>query len=74
MDLEDDQGRRYAYLSDGLAFTIDEEACELEELEPATVITCTGIYDAGADASGLQAVLTDLSLLSGEQVLVDLEL
>ena len=74
MDLEDDQGREYAYLSDGLAFITDEEACELEELEPATVITCTAIYDAGADAAGLRAVLTDLSLLGGEEVLVDLEL
>jgi hypothetical protein len=74
MDLEDDQGRSYAYLSDGLEFIIEEEACELEALEPATIITCTAIYDAGADAAGLQAVLTDLSLLGGEVVLVDLEL
>ena len=65
MDLEDDLGREYAYLSDGLAFTTDEGVCELEELEPATVITCTAIYDTGADAAGLQAVLTDLSLLGG---------
>ena len=39
MDVEDDQGRKYAYLSDGLAFIIEEEACEIEELEPATIIT-----------------------------------
>jgi hypothetical protein len=74
MDVVDDEGRKYAYLSDGLAFIIEEEACEIEELEPATIITCTAIYDAGADAAGLQAVLTDLSLLGGEEVPVDLEL
>jgi hypothetical protein len=74
MDLVDDQGRTYSYVSDGLEFIIEEEACELEELEPATLIACASIYDAGVDAADLQAVLTDLSLLGGEEVLVDLEL
>ena len=74
MQVVDDQGRRQAYLSQGLPFIIDEEACQMEDLEPGASITCTALYDVAADATGLQAELTDLSLLGGETILVDLGL
>jgi hypothetical protein len=70
----DAQGREYTYLSEALPFIIDEEACQMEDLEAGTAITCTALYDVAQDASGLQGVLTDLSLLGGEEILVDLEL
>jgi hypothetical protein len=74
MQLVDDQGRRQSYLSQGLPFIIDEEACQMEDLEPGASITCTALYDVAADATGLQAELTDLNLLGGVTILVDLGL
>lgn len=74
MAVMDDQGREYAYLGEALPFIVDEEACQIEELEPGAEITCTALYDVPLDASGLQGVFTDLSLLGGTELVVDLEL
>ncbi|MFC2037833.1 hypothetical protein ACFLYD_07725, partial [Chloroflexota bacterium] len=70
----DAQGREYTYLSEALPFIIDEEACQVEDVAAGAAITCTALYDVAQDASGLQGVLTDLSLLGGQEILVDLEL
>ena len=74
MRVVDDQDGSYAYLSDGLAFIVDAEACQMEQLEPGAVLLCTAIYDVAVDATGLQAVLTDLNMLGGQEVPVDLGL
>jgi hypothetical protein len=74
MEVADAQGGQYTYLSEALPFIIDEEACQMEELEPGVAITCTAIYDVNVDATGLQVVLTDLNLLGGEELFVDLDL
>ena len=74
MKVFDDQGHEYTYLPGALPFIIDEEACDVEQLEPGDALTCTAIYDVEVDAAGLQAVLSDLSLLGGEEIAVDLGL
>jgi len=74
MEVADAQGGKYTYLSEALPFIIDEEACQMEDLEPGVAITCTAIYDVSVDATGLQAALTDLNLLGGEEHFVDLDL
>lgn len=70
----DSDGQSYSYLSDSLDFIIEEESCELVELEPEGTITCTAIYDVPTEASDLRAVFNDLSLVGGEEKLVGLGL
>ena len=72
VDLLDAEGRQYAYVTDALPYVDEEEACEVEELAPGEVLTCTAIYDVEPDASGFQAKLTDLNMLGGDFEVVDL--
>lgn len=74
LELADNLGRRYSYLGDSLDFIIDEERCELVDLGPGDVVTCTAVYDIPDGTGGLQAVFTDLSLVSGDEILLDLGL
>lgn len=73
LDLIDSTDETYNYLSEALPY-LDGDGCETETLEPNTVLECTAIYDIFSDAEDLQAVLTDLNMLGGEQHLLDLEL
>lgn len=73
LELVDSADETYGYVSDALPY-LDGDGCETETLEPNTVIECTAIYDVYNDAEDLQAVLTDLNMLGGEQELLDLEL
>lgn len=67
LELTDDAGNSYSYLSDGLQFIEEAEACETETIEPESSVTCTAIYDVAADADELRAVVTDLNMLGGER-------
>lgn len=73
LDLVDSTDEKYSYSSDALPY-LDGDGCETETLEPNSVIECTAIYDVYSDAEDLQAVLTDLNMLGGEEQLLDLEL
>ncbi len=73
LDLVDSENETYNYVSEALPY-LDGDGCETETLEPNTVMECTAIYDVYSDAVDLQAVLTDLNMLGGEQELLDLEL
>ncbi|MEZ4707207.1 MAG: hypothetical protein R3A44_08380 [Caldilineaceae bacterium] len=66
MELTDDAGNKYSYLSDALPYIEEPEACETETIEPDASITCTAIYDVADDAADLRAVVTDLNMLGGE--------
>ena len=66
MELTDDAGNQYSYLSDALPYIEDAEACETETIEPDASITCTAIYDVADNAQDLRAVVTDLNMLGGE--------
>lgn len=72
LDLVDSTGERTSYMGDSLDFIIDEEACDLIELEPGDTVTCTAIYDIPVESNGLQAAFNNLSLIGGEEKLVDL--
>jgi len=74
LELVDSSGQRYSYLDEGLDFIVEEEACQIVELEPAAAATCTAVYDIPFEATGLQAVFTDLSLIGPEEKLDDLAL
>lgn len=73
LELVDSTDETYGYVSDALPY-LDGDGCETETIEPNTVLECTAIYDVYGDAEDLQAVLTDLNMLGGEQQLLDLEL
>lgn len=73
LDLVDSTDEKYSYVSDALPY-LDGDGCETETLEPNSVIECTAIYDVYSDAEDLQAVLTDLNMLGGDELLLDLEL
>lgn len=73
LELVDSTDETYSYVSEALPY-LDGDGCETETLEPNTVLECTAIYDVYSDAEDLQAVLTDLNMLGGEQQLLDLEL
>ena len=74
MTVTEDGGDEYNYLPEALDFIEEEEACDVETLEPGMMLTCTAIYDVDANATGLAAVLTDLGLLSDVRETVDLGL
>lgn len=73
LELVDSTDETYGYVSEALPY-LDGDGCETETIEPNTVLECTAIYDVYGDAEDLQAVLTDLNMLGGEQQLLDLEL
>ncbi len=72
LEIADSGGERYSYMGGSLDFIIDEEACELVELEPGASVTCTVIYDVPDSAGGLQAIFTDLTLVGAQERLVGL--
>jgi hypothetical protein len=74
LDLVDAQGRTLKPSSDAIQFIAPEESCILENLNPNVAKTCTVIYEVPANATGLQAQVTDLKLLGGSETLIDLGL
>lgn len=74
LTIVDNNEQRYNYDSSSLDFIVEEERCETVNLGQEATITCTAIYDVAVEATGLQAVFNDLSLIAGEEKLVDLGL
>jgi hypothetical protein len=74
LDLVDAQGRTLKPSSDAIQFIAPEESCILENLNPNVAKTCTVIYEVPANATGLQAQVTDLKILGGSETLIDLGL
>lgn len=74
LEISDDEGQRTSYMSDSLDFIIEEESCEVVDLQPGDVVTCTAVYDIPDGSSGLQAIFTDLSLAGGTEIPLDLGL
>jgi hypothetical protein len=74
LDLVDSQERSFKNASGALSFIPQEEMCVFENLNPNIVKTCTVIYEIPANASGLHAEVTGLTLLGSAKALIDLGL
>jgi|GEM_PF-1591400 len=74
MDLTDDQGEQYSYLSDAAPFIEEAELCEVVNLMPGDIQTCTAVYDVSDDSTGIKAIVSDLNMLGGEQEMINLGL
>ena len=71
-NMVDDHGQEYSYVSNALEYIVDEEACEVVTIEPGEEQICTMVYDVNDDANAVGLILTDLNLLGGEEVVIEL--
>lgn len=72
LELIDNQERSFTHSSDAIMVIDDGEACILENLNPNIAKTCTHIYEVSTDATGLNAVASNLSMVSRTEVLIGL--
>jgi hypothetical protein len=66
-DLLDSTERKFSSSSNVLFFIPDDEQCIFEELNPGISKTCQAVYEVPADAKGLTAKVTGLSLFGGDE-------
>jgi hypothetical protein len=59
--LVDDEGRQYDPITDGHYWISDDEDCRNTTLNPDVARACTAIYEVADDATGLVAIVRDLS-------------